>query len=149
MRRKRMQTFGSLVCPHHERLVRWWRYELQKIQKQIQIQIQSDPEWADSVQDPDPDQQTIFVYDNASRHEVDVAITDETNFSSTKAAGRRVNVDNVPPRPPSVLPHWTTTLSSTMCSLAVELQRHFPGNYCYALVTLVGYALVFCFTNCK
>ena len=70
----------------------------------------SGPEWADSVQDLVPDQQTNFVYDNASR-EVDVAIADETNFSSTIAAGRRVDVDNVRPRPPPVLPS----------SLAVEL----------------------------
>ena len=36
--------------------------------------------WTDSVQDPVPNQQPIFVYDNASRHEVDVAITDETEL---------------------------------------------------------------------
>ena len=116
MRRKRLQTFGSLVCPPGERLVRCWRYELQ----QIQIHIQSDLEWADSVQDSVPDQQTIFDYDNASR-EVDLAIADETNFSSTIAAGRCVDVDNVLPRPPPVLPHRTTTLPSTTRSLAVEL----------------------------
>jgi len=59
----------------------------------------------------------MFDYDNASRREVDVTIADERNFSSTKAAGPRVDVDNVPPRPPPVLP----TLPSTTRSLVIEL----------------------------
>ena len=40
--------------------------------------------------DSDSDQQTIFVYDNDSRYEVDVVTGDETNLSSTKTVGRRV-----------------------------------------------------------
>jgi len=75
---------------------------------------------------------TIFVYDNTSR-EVDVAIADEMNFSSTIAAGRRVDENS--------LLVWNWVLD-WICSLLIWLwiwiccssyrqqqTRHSPGGH--------------------